>query len=373
MVILTALAAWGISRWFSDAQIFQKVTIGIVIPEDADKTEFVAKAISGMDSVRSICKFTYLDEDEAGEMLLNNEIQAAIGLPADFYEDVDTGVNTPVTVFFSDESGLNMDILRELLYDGVSYVQITESAVYAATDLSEVYGLKMKKSEMQEMLSYLYIIQIFQRGKVFTNCVLSATGEVDFGQYYFVIGILFFLLILGMHFGFFYRKQDAEIARKLKVFGLGTGYTSGVRVCIMAGYLFLFMLCCYLAGCVLCERLDSSFLLPDGLTVIGLLPLSFAIAAFFHMIYGLTRNQDQGVLLLLGVNAIMLICSGGVLPVVYFPAVVQKAGEYLPLSFWIDYLQRVLYGKSFGTQAVWELAMGLVFLLIGTIGICKNT
>ncbi len=373
LLLLTIFVAWGISQWFSNAQIFQKVTIGIVIPEDADTTKFVTKVISGMDSVRSICTFTYLSEEEAQEKLLENEIQAAIELSADFYEDVDTGVNTPVTVFFSNENSLNLDIFKELLSDGVSYVQITESAVYAATDHSKIYELKMKKSKMQSFLSELYIVNIYQRGNTFQNCILTETGEVDFRQYYFVIGILLFLLIGGTHFGFFYQKQDMDVAKKLKVLGVGAGYTSAVRVLIMAIYVFLIMLVTYFIGCKVSDYLDSSFLMSDNLTVIGLVPLSFSIASFFHLVFSFAKKEDTGMLLLLGINAIMIICSGGILPMVYFPTIVQKIGEYLPLSFWMDYLQRVLYGKNFGMEMIWVLLIGLVCYGIGTLKICKNT
>lgn len=373
LLLLTILAAWGISKWFSHAQIFQKVTVGVVIPEGAETTELVAKVISGMDSVKSICTFTYLEKEEATEKLYNNEIQAAIELSEDFYEDVDTGVNTPVTVFFSNANNMNIQVFQELLQEGVGYVQLTESAVYAATDHGKVYEMKLRRGKMQELISGLYVTNIAQRNRAFSNSILSETGEVNFEQYYLVIGIFIFILLIGIHFGFFYRRQEKDTEQKLKVMGIHPVYTSAVRVCIMMMYIFILLALTYLIGCKICEYMESSLLISDKWTMIGCLPLAFSVAAFFHMVFSFSKNEGFGMLLLLGLDAIMLICSGGIIPIVYFPAVIQKIGSYLPLTFWMDYLQRVFFGKDFGQQIIMELIIGTICFMIGTVRICKNT
>lgn len=372
MLFLAAAVAWGISHWFANVQMFQKVTIGIILPEDAGTTELLVDMVSEMDSVKSICTFSYLDEKEAEEQLADGTIQAVVGLTDDFYEDVNEGVNTPLNVYFSAEESLGKSVFRELLQDGVSYVQVTEAAVYSATDMAERYTLSVSRADMENMLSYLYIGSIFTRGRMFTNCVLSATGTIDFYQYYFVMGILLFLLLQSMCFGFFYRKQDVIVAGKLRIFGIGPWYLSFVRTVIMALYIFVELLVCYVIGCKVSRYVDSSFLMPDGWTVLGFLPLAIAMAAFFHMVYSLAKDQSKGSILLLVVNVMMLVCAGGILPVALLPLWVQKIAGYLPFGFWMDYLEKVLYGKAFSAELWIELAMAAVFFVVGVIGTWKK-
>lgn len=373
MLLLVSALAWGISHWFANVQMFQKVTIGIVLPEDAGATELLVDMVSGMESVKSICTFSYLDEEEAKEQLHNGTIQAAVGLPADFYEDVNEGKNTPLYIYLSADDSLNKNVFRELLRDGVSYVQVTEAAIYSAADLGEQYTLAVSKGELEEMLSYLYISNIFARGSMFTNCVLSATGEINFYQYYFVVGIMLFLLLGSMNFHFFYGKQDAEVAKKLRIYGIGPLYQSFVRTMIMALYVYLVLAVCYAAGCAVSPKMESSFLMRDDLTLPGLIPLALAMSAFAHMVYSLAKKQSSGSILLLGVNAIMLLSAGGILPSAFFPELIRRFGQFLPLNFWMDYLEKVLFGKAFGAELFWELTMAGVFFLIGTIGTWKNS
>lgn len=373
MLLLVAALAWGISRWFTNVQMFQKVTVGIVMPEDAGTTGLLVDLVSGMESVSSICTFSYLDEEEATAQLLDGTLQAAVCLPADFYEDVNGGTNTPLKVYFPADDTLNQSVFRELLLDGVSYVQVTEAAIYSAADMGRQYTLLTDKSGLEELLSYLYISHIFARGSTFTNCVLSATGEISFAQYYFVIGILLFLLLGSMCFSFFYGERETENAKILRVHGIGPFYQSAVRTVIMAVYVYLVLAVCYAAGGVVSAKTEASFLFADRLTLPGLVPLALAMAAFFHMVYGLANRQSGGNLLLLGVNGVMVLCAGGILPSAFFPAVIQRLGACLPLRFWIDYLERVLFGKAFGTELWWELLMAAVFFLIGTVGIWKNS
>lgn len=103
-----------------DAGVFQTAEIGVVIPEDEAQTKMVAQFISAMDSVKSVCHFQYLNQDKAMASLEKGTLDAVLSLPEQFYEDVDSGKNTPATIYFPENAPLNTRVFGELVADGVS-------------------------------------------------------------------------------------------------------------------------------------------------------------------------------------------------------------------------------------------------------------
>ena len=65
MLLLIAGGVLAVSLVMKDAGVFQTTEIGVVIPENEVQTKMVAQFISAMDSVKSVCHFQYLNQDEA--------------------------------------------------------------------------------------------------------------------------------------------------------------------------------------------------------------------------------------------------------------------------------------------------------------------
>ena len=139
MLLLIAGGSLAVSLVMRDAGVFQTAEIGVVIPEDEAQTKMVAQFISAMDSVKSVCHFQYLDQGEAMASLEEGTLDAVLSLPEQFYEDVDSGKNTPATIYFPENAPLNTKVFGELVTDGVSLLRTAEAGVYAAYDTAQIY------------------------------------------------------------------------------------------------------------------------------------------------------------------------------------------------------------------------------------------
>ena len=123
MLLLIAGGVLAVSLVMKDAGVFQTAEIGVVIPEDEAQTKMVAQFISAMDSVKSVCHFQYLNQDKAMASLEKGTLDAVLSLPEQFYEDVDSGKNTPATIYFPENAPLNTRVFGELVTDGVSLLR----------------------------------------------------------------------------------------------------------------------------------------------------------------------------------------------------------------------------------------------------------
>ena len=196
------------------------VRVALVIPGEQEELMQLAQMLQHMDSVRSIITFVYPDESEIDEMFAAGDIQAAILFSKDFYEDVNTGVNTPVQIRL-DEAYRGTELFRELLTDVVTIIDVTEAASYAMIDHYYEERPDMSLSEMEDLIMDDNVALLFGvRGQISIQ-ILSPTGKVDLLQYYVSILCFMFLLLPGLSFWSLYDPGNRLVEDKLGVYGVG--------------------------------------------------------------------------------------------------------------------------------------------------------
>ncbi|MCI9417496.1 MAG: ABC transporter permease [Eubacterium sp.] len=375
LVLLVLAIAGGAAAGYllQQSQIFQKIEVGIVIPEEEETSKLIAQFLSSMDSVRSVCDLVYLDQEEAQEQMLNGRLQAVIYLPENFYQDMDSGVNTPAVICFPSQTKLNTRIFRELLMDGVSLVQTTEAGVYASLDAAKFRDTKMEWKEVGDYIFMIYLEQAFERGEIFQEVVYSPFGEVDLYQYYLSSIIVVFLLFSGLNYGFLYQKKGNATEEKLSVYGIGAGKRSLVKIIVMSGILWILSALVYLLLCAVNLLFDNPLIWLDGSVFLLLAPFCLGIASYFHLIYALAGGSNHGAVCLLAANAVMMLCSGTVIPTAYLSRGLQTLGSCFPMGIWSQYEAGILFHSLQGSDLVNILLISVLTGGIGTLLLWKNT
>ncbi len=75
----------------------------MVLPEDDALSEKITKMIASLDSVESLCDFSYLEHDEAFQKMKSGELQAVFEVPSGMARGILDGTNQPATIWFPDE------------------------------------------------------------------------------------------------------------------------------------------------------------------------------------------------------------------------------------------------------------------------------
>ena len=141
----------------------------------------------------------------------------------------------------------------------------------------------------------------------------------------------------------------------------------------MANLLWLLGVLFYGVACVISDKLHLTWFFFDGWTVVYMIPLCIAIAAYFHMIYAISGKNGQGAVIVFAVNVFMILCSGAVIPIAYLPEIAGKIGKCLPLSFWNEYCAQTVFGQVSGEFLLVQLVIILVATGIGAAVSWKNT
>ena len=352
--VLLLGAAAVLSHVFFGSRMFQAIDVGVAVPEGEKETKAVLRFLSAMESAESVCNFRYFPENEAKEKLYEGEVQAVIVLPESLYEDMYSGEKGRIAVYLPEDPPFRVQVFRELLADGVSLLTTAEAGVLAASDLAGTdaiaYGErdetgfpKMKPYEAANFISYEYIKCALGRDNMFDEYVYSPLGQMDLYQYYFAAAVSVLLLMSGLNYSFLYQGNSRAVEQKLRVMGLGTVKVSLIKILVMANASWLLAAASYLAGCLFSRWGKFDFIWFHGSALLLLIPVSIGAAVYFHAVYSVFGKGMQGAVFLLSVNAVMVLCSGVVIPSAYLPEAVRRVGQYLPLSFLRQYCAEVFF------------------------------
>lgn len=361
-LLLTAVLVAAFSAIMQNAQVFQKVNIGIAIPEGESISRLATQYISSMDSVRSVCDFYYLDEQEAVEQLKQGTLQAVVVLPEGFYHDVQVGINPPAQIYFPKDAAQNTQVFEELVTAGVSFLQTAEAGVYAALDTASYYGVELQGAVLGDTIAYLFAHQMLKRDSVYSARMLSSMGNLSVAEYYYAAGLVILLMMCGIQFGFLYGKRNRSVEDKLKIRGVGSIRQSVVKILVMTEFLYVTGLLYYFAGIGVAGWTKTYFVFYQGTTWYALLLLCLGIAIYFHVLYELSGSSSQAAVFVFAVNVITIIGAGVLIPEAYLGKEIAGISHFLPMKYWNVYAAGMLEGEiSKGSVAgtVFFLLMGM--------------
>ena len=145
---------------------------------------------------------------------------------------------------------------------------------------------------------------------------------------------------------------------------------SVIKIGIMVFYLWMIEWLFMIGGKLLSENKAFTVLDFSGMDFLksgffgGLLAL--VIAGYFHMVYSVGKDYQQGTIFLLLSNVILFLSSGLIVPKAYLPVGVQKLSVFSPLTllsrFQLDYL--------FGQLSLWIVGVTiLLFMIFVAVGV----
>lgn len=362
-LLLTAVLVAAFSAIMQNAQVFQKVNIGIAIPEGESISRLATQYISSMDSVRSVCDFYYLDEQESVEQLKQGTLQAVVVLPEGFYHDVQVGINPPAQIYFPKDVAQNTQVFEELVTAGVSFLQTAEAGVYAALDTASYYGIELQGAGLGDTIAYLFVNQMLKRDSVYSARMLSSMGNLSVAEYYYAAGLVILLMMCGIQFGFLYGKRNRSVEDKLKIRGVGSIRQSVVKILVMTEFLYVTGLLYYFAGIGVAGWTKTYFVFYQGTTWYALLLLCLGIAIYFHVLYELSGSSSQAAVFVFAVNVITIIGAGVLIPEAYQGKEIAGISHFLPMKYWNVYAAGMLEGelsKEAVTGTVFFLFVGMV-------------
>lgn len=324
------------------------VKVGIVISDDETTTKYVTDIIGSMESVKSICSFEYLDEDDALLKYNSGALQAVVVMPAGFYHDVQVGLNPPAVIYMPENAGLVSDIFKELLIAGVSYLQTAESGVYATLDVAREYGSNIEYNNIGNVIALKYLNEVFGRGSLFYDREVSVFSELSIVSYYMLSLYTLLLMFTGIIFYRMYIPNNKAVDNMLKIRGINFFVSGILKIIVMVPVIYILGVCMFEPLVWISSHFNVKEVKNTPELFGYLLIVSLTMSIYFQVIYSLTGDGKKGIFVLCVTNIISAVCSGLFIPAVYMAHWTQIIGKLLPAKYWMALLSYALTGSMGG-------------------------
>ncbi len=323
-----------------------RIAVGVVLPEGDLVAGKAVSMLSTLDSVKSICDFTYMEAGEALDQLKEGKLFAVMEVPEGFVQDIINGTNTPVQILLPKEAGLESRIFKELTDAGGTIVGASQAGIYAGDELCRIHGLVSSIPQVEEELNRIYLGYSLPRADYFRNVRVSATGDVDTLTFYGISGVLLFLLLSVVPVSSYLSPLESAMKQKLLIVGVGPGMVATARI---LGLGFLMAMVALPVGAVALAAGWISWSLSGMLLFVE---VCLAAAAFVTALYQIAGTLMGGVMLLFLVVSVMHFLAGGFLPLVFLPASFQAAAPFLPTSILMEGIKNIVIPEGIPLTAV---------------------
>lgn len=357
LVLLAGAIAFSAGKLLYGDRAVGRIKVGVVMPEDDALAGMAMRMVSSLDSVKSLCDFTYVEAAQGRRQLKDGELLALLEIPDGLVEGIMDGSNVPVTVVLPDNAGLEAAVFKELTGAGSSLLKTAQAGIYAADDYLNAYGMTVFIAQAERDLNEVFLRCALARERCFSAEEASAAGDVGVAAYYGISAAVGVLLLLGIPAACIagpYRPATEEMLLRI---GIGRAQRTAARTLSLC---LLFLLFFSVPAAVAAYR--GLFKAEAAAPLMGLL-LCLAAAGWIHLHYELCRNETAAILLLFGTTVVMLFMSGGIIPSVFLPKAVQAAGKWMPAAYFADGIRFMITGEANGSAAKLVLLEAAAFFL----------
>ena len=357
LVLLAGAIAFSAGKLLYGDRALGRIKVGVVMPEDDALAGMAMRMVSSLDSVKSLCDFTYVEAAQGRRQLKDGELLALLEIPDGLVEGIMDGSNVPVTVVLPDNAGLEAAVFKELTEAGSSLLKTAQAGIYAADDYLNAYGMTVFIAQAERDLNEVFLRYALARERCFSGEEASAAGDVGVAAYYGISAAVGVLLLLGIPAACIagpYRPATEEMLLRI---GIGRAQRTAARTLSLCLLLLLFF---SFPTAVAAYR--GLFKAEAAAPLMGIL-LCLAAAGWIHLHYELCRNETAAILLLFGTTVVMLFMSGGIIPSVFLPKAVQAAGKWMPAAYFADGIRFMITGEANGSAAKLVLLEAAAFFL----------
>lgn len=355
LMLLTGVMASMAGKMLTEASVAGRITVGVVIPPGDKLAKKAITILGSMDSVKGICDFIYLNEDEGKKQLDRGEIMAMMVVPPQLVQGIITGVNVPVNVILPDGAGVESLVFQELVTSGAATLSAAQASIYAAGQLCMEYGKNHKISTVEEELNKIFLDYILPREDYFRLMEAKTIGDITMAQHYGLSAAVLFLLLCGIPISLFLKPKTPVFQMKMKLLGMARRSVVMIQTMVVA---LLLTAAAFLPVCLIWMWGVLEFAWHQ---IPLLLLICLIISSFIVAVYEVCGSLTAGVLFLFLTSVGMLFVSGGMIPSVFLPEGIRQLSHLMPTTVLMDGMKLFFKPPMYGDVLTPMCFMGTVF------------
>ena len=335
--------------------------VAIVDNEKSMETGYIIQHLTEAEHMKSILTVIEATEEEAAQLLEQDQIAAIMIIPDQFSKDIARGINTPVKVVGNSQRPFQSQIVRHFMESAADFVSSAQSGV------NTVDAFLREADASQEMIRQAFQTSIVDfsfhalgRNDVYDEVIIDELHTTDLKQYYLGSGLIGMVMIWAFISLWLTRASMGNLVlRRLVISGVSAWHRFSAR--LISAFMIVLIQLALLSPFFWQFDLISQ---PIQL-ILYLLVIGFTFITCFLLIETITMKEKPMLVVSTVILFIFLLLGGHILPTVYLPAWLEKVSAIIP-NYWALNGYSIIISEQEGLAGV-LLAAGcimIVFVLV---------
>lgn len=361
--LVFAMAVFGVTKiQESNEKLNENFKVALVVYDDDKYTDIAISFLLEEESVKELCTFIKMPEEEAIDQLMLGEVGAVVIIPQQFLVGILNGNNIPARIVLRDKDNNSSSVyFRELIDAATTDLATAQSAVYALSDLCRATGIDaIEKSG--DYLNRTLLFYALGRNSYYEYIDVSQTGDIPLDIFYISGGIVLLMLCLGIICREIANKDSSTMIDMLEKNGIKPTYIFITKfIGAMLVYTIIFLPIYIIYTCFIAKTTVSF------IGIIALLTLIFTSVSYGMLMLWLIENATAASLGIFGIALGMMFLSGNIIPSVFMGRGVNAVGKVVPTGYMSKLCGQILISSVNIYDMVICVGFGVAFIMFAII------
>jgi ABC-2 type transport system permease protein len=361
-VLILLCLVYALSPLIAGDSFIEPFDIAIVNKDDTLETRTLIQQIEKSEQLEGLVRFTYVDEQEALELLKENKIASIVTVPRGFSADLAVGKNTPVEVVGNLQRPLQSALTKAWMESSADLVTAAQSGVNTIYHFLREANVSSEELDEAVKISIItFSLNALSRSEMYNVDTVSSINDLSPVQYYMISGGTVLLLIWGlMGISAITGEKSVALQQRLISFGISSYQLLWSNFLTITFILFIKFLFIFFT-IILVSSYDVGFHIVNfiflALLVIMTMSAMFLLLTIFieHPIV----RQLLGLFMILW----MSFSGGNIVPSSFLPAWIDSL-SFLSINKWATQgFIEVLFSTQTHEQSFYIPALGGMLIL----------
>lgn len=360
-IVIAGLLLIMITSFFTSDEK-QPIQVGLVDLDHSTETQMVVDLIDESSQLGTFIQIKGMSKNEADKAIIKNQLSSYIVFPEDFTTNLYQGKSIAIPIIGNPDQTTESYLIKELIESVTRHIRASQANILTINYYAAEMGLDSGTREdilFEQFKEYLFYT--IGRDKIISDKEISNNVTASPSNYYGVAGWFIIITIWLLSVYNFLAKEDAfRMKQRMKLYGvtafqqvLAKIFVALVTVSVFAIGAFIFLQ----------KLLMLELGFEDYLRIlIVMLLYSLVFLQGLAILESIIPSQKLIVLGQVTLTVLLIMVSGAIIPVLYFPLWLQNVVTYSYSYEGFHWLQEIiLNGRLFADY--------IPLLLMNAVGI----
>ncbi|GEN30076.1 ABC-2 type transport system permease protein [Cerasibacillus quisquiliarum] len=362
-IILIGLIAIIFSALFQPEKA-DPIHIGLVDLDQSKEIQMITTALTETNHLGSMVKLSVLKEHIASEQLDDNQLSAYVVFPKDFTNHLYQGKSVKLSIVGNNQRANEAYIVKELMDSVTRHINTSQANILLLNDYADRFGMDYgeRREYLFEQFKSFFLFSLSKDKLMDEEKLVNEATASPFHYYTIAAWFVSIIVWLLLFFNFLYKEDVVRIKKRMMLYGVKEWQQILARV-IVSLFIVMIVSALFFIGI---QRVLAFELYVEDYFRIGIIIFlsSLSYLMILSVIEVIVTSQKLRLLCQVIVTGLLIVLSGALLPVIYFPLAFQDVLSYVFTTEAFYWIQEIILNDRFYAEYNMLLIMNGICLIV---------